>query len=91
MGRNSNRSGRGSGRSKNAGRGGRGTGSQTRVKKTLSENVFYTGAVTQASDFIVVKKFLINYIKKTYDFGDDIGEALVKNKKPDMDKWMPTI
>ena len=45
--------------------------------------------MTQASDFVVVKKFLINYIKKTYDYGDDIGEALVKDKTPDMQKWIP--
>ena len=81
MGRNSSRSGRGSGRGRGAGRGGRGTGSQTRVKKTLSENIFYTGAVTQASDFVVVKKFLLNFIKKTYQYGDDIGEALIKGEE----------
>ena len=57
MGRNSGRGGRGSGRGKGGGRGGRGTGNQARVKKTLLENIFYTGAVTQASDFVVVKSF----------------------------------
>ena len=91
MGRNSNRSGRGSGRGRGAGRGGRGTGGQSRVKKTLAENIFYTGAVTQASDFVVVRKYLINFIKKTYDYGDDIGEALMKGEPPDMDKWLPKI
>ena len=90
MGRNNNRSGRGSGRGgRGAGRGGRGTGSQPRVKKTLAENIFYVGAVTQASDFVEVKKFLINYIQKTYDYGDDIGEALLRDKHPDMRKWLP--
>ena len=57
----------------------------------MSENILYTGAVTQASNFVVVKKFLINYIKKTYDFGNDIGTALAKNREPDMDEWMPTV
>ena len=61
------------------------------MKKTLSENIFYTGAVTQASDFVVVKKFLINYIKKTYDFGNDIGTALAKNREPDTDEWLSLI
>ena len=55
----------------------------------MAENKFYVGAVTQASDFIVVKKFLINYIQKTYDYGDDIGEALLRDREPDMRKWFP--
>ena len=75
------------GRGKGGGRSGRGTGGAPRPKKTLAENIFYVGAVTQASDFVVVKKFLINHIKKTFDYGDDIGEALVKDKEPDMDEW----
>ena len=37
-----------------------------------------------------MKKFLINYIKKTYDFGDNIGAALA-NRELDMDEWMPTV
>ena len=89
MGRN-NRSGRGSGRGgRGAGHGGRGTGQPPKEKKTLAENKFYVGAVTQASDFIVVKKFLINYIQKTFPYGDDIGEALLRDRQPDMRKWFP--
>ena len=38
-----------------------------------------------------MKKFLINHIKKTFDYGDDIGEALVKDKEPDMDEWLPEV
>ena len=56
------------------------------MKRTLSDHIFYTGAVTHASNFVEVKKFLINHIKKSYDYGDDIGEALKKDRKPDFDK-----
>ena len=78
--RNQGRSGRGSGRSRGGGRGGRGTGGQPKIKKTLADHIFYVGAVTQASDFVVVKKFLINHIKKTYDYGDDKHWQQIRNR-----------
>ena len=89
MGRNSGRSGRGSGRGRGGGQGGRGTGGTPRPKKTVAENIFYVGAVTQASDFVTVKEFLLNHIMKTFDYGDNIGEALIQNEEPDMKTWLP--
>ena len=80
--------GRGSGKGRGAGGGGRGTGNQPKVKKTLSDHIFYTGAVMQASNFVKVKKFLINHIKKSYDYGDDISGALKKDRQRNFDDWL---
>jgi hypothetical protein len=42
----------------------------------LSDYIYKIGAAKQASDYTVITKYLINHIRKTYKFGDDIGKAL---------------
>ena len=49
-------------------------------KKTISDYVFYLGSSKQAADFETTKEFLINHIKKTLDFSNDIGTALEVGK-----------
>ena len=89
MGRGSGKSGRGSGRG--GGRGGRGTGSATKEKTTLAEHRFKVGSVSRASDYVKTREFIINHIRKTYLFGDDIGNALDNSKEPDTDEWIPPV
>ena len=60
-------------------------------KKTLEDNYFYVGSSTQASDYEVTANFVINHIKKTYDYGKDIGDVLKELKVPDIKLWVTTL
>jgi hypothetical protein len=46
------------------------------AKKTLSESIYYLGSARQAADYGKTTVFLINRIKKKFNFGNDIGTAL---------------
>jgi hypothetical protein len=87
-GRSIYRGGRGGGR-------GRGQGSsippKAHTKKTIDDYSFYIGSSKQASDYEVTAEFVINHIKKTFDYGKDIAEALRTLKKPDPESWEPAI
>ena len=77
-------SGRGSGR----GQGGQGKGGgfnrrrnnnnkkPEKEKKSLKDYNYYLGSSKQASDFESTTEFIINHVKKTYNHGRDIAEAL---------------
>ena len=81
------------------GRGGRGRGrahhGQTKTtpakKKTIDDYYFYLGSTKQASDFDITREFVLNHIKKEFDRGNDIAEALRTETKPDTDAWKPTL
>ena len=64
---------------------GRGGGRTTRFtnrkenpkkKKTLEDYYFYVGSSKQASDFETIYEYLVDYIKRTYNRGNDIAESL---------------
>ena len=40
--------------------------------------MYSIGSAKQASDYSVITQFIINYIRKTFDNGSDIGDALEK-------------
>ena len=42
-------------------------------KKTIKEYYFYVGSSKQASDYETTSEYIINYIKKTFDRGNDIA------------------
>ena len=56
-------------------------------KKTLEDYFFYVGSSKQASDYEVTANFVINHIKKTFDYGKDIGDASKELKVPDIKLW----
>jgi hypothetical protein len=67
------------------GRGGRGQsrgyGERTPVKtvvkkKMIADYNYYIGSSKQASNFEITIEFVINHIKKTFEYGHDIGTAL---------------
>ena len=60
-------------------------------KKTLEDYYFYVGSSKQASDYEITAEFVINYIKKTFDRGLDISEALRKLETPATDSWKPKL
>ena len=71
--------GRGSHGGRGRGSGGRNSGKSTiptKAKKLISDYVFYTGSAKQATDFDSNREYIINHIRKTYNYGDDIGTAL---------------
>jgi hypothetical protein len=43
------------------------------IKKSVNDYNYYLGSAKQASDYETTTEFLINYIKKTFDYGSDIG------------------
>jgi hypothetical protein len=79
------------------GRGGRGgrtpntSTKEAKKKKTIEDYFFYVGSSKQASDFETTSKFLINYVKKTFDRGNDVVEALRRLTPEDTELWKPTL
>ena len=61
------------------------------TKKTIEDYFFYVGSSKQASDYEIPAEFVLNHIKKTFDRGNDIAEALRTLEKPDTDVWRPTL
>ena len=60
-------------------------------KKTIEDYVFYIGSNRQASDYEITVEFILNYIKMTYQDGNDIAESLKKETKANADAWSPTL
>jgi hypothetical protein len=92
-----------SGRFRGGGRGGRGAlkgrggrkphviSKEPKKKKTIEDYYFYVGSSKQASDFETTSEFLINHVKKTFDRGNDIAEALRMLVAQDTEQWKPTL
>ena len=76
------RGGRSSYRGRGRGKGGRGNSrnsgkhNKEPQRKTLADYIYKVGGPRQSSDCIKITKFLINHVRKTFKFGDDIGQAL---------------
>ena len=56
-------------------------------KKSVSDYIYYVGSAKQAADYESTTDFLINFIKKTFDFGNDIGTALENLEEFDILKY----
>ena len=57
-----------------------------KIKKSIEDSIFYIGNNKQATDFDTNFEFIVNYIKKTYVYGNDIAETLrTQVKKEDND------
>ena len=61
------------------------------TKKELTDYVYYLGSAKQASDYETTTEYLINHVKKTFEYGNDIGTALMDLKEPDSDLWKPNM
>ena len=60
-------------------------------KKGIEDYLFYVGTSKQASDFEISSKFIINYIKQTFERGNDIAESLRTLSIQDTDEWKPKL
>ena len=85
-----------------SGRGGRGrTGGRSRnnnnsnqknnQRTKLSDYIYNVGSAKQASDFIIVNEYLINYVRKNYEHGGDIGTALENMDHFNFAALLPTL
>ena len=59
--------------------------SKTTVRKTLANHGYSIGSAKQANDYSVITQFIINHIRKSFDFGDNIGDALESRKEVELD------
>ena len=80
---------------RNGCRGGRGRGRGCSIpnkasftKKTVKDYWFYVGSSKQASDYELTAEFGVNRIKKTFDRGNDIAEAIRTLTKADTEVYM---
>jgi hypothetical protein len=85
--------GRSSGRGKSSGRGNNNgaKGAPKQTKKSLSDYQYYLGSARQAADYEVTTDYLINYIKKTFTCGSDIGTSLSELREFNMNVHKPTL
>ena len=87
----------GSYKGRRAGRGGRGGRNQNnpikeeKKKKSIEDYFFYVGSSKQASDFETTSEFLVNHVKKTFDRGNDVAEALRTLAPQETNDWKPTL
>jgi superfamily II DNA/RNA helicase len=64
---------------------------EAKKKKTIEDYFFYVGSSKQASDFETTSELLINYVKKTFDRGNDVAEALRTLTPENTELWKPTL
>ena len=60
-------------------------------KKNLQDYQYYLGSAKQASDYEATTSYLINQIKKTYAYGNDIATALDRLQHVDLSPFKPTL
>jgi hypothetical protein len=53
--------------------------------------VYFVGAARQASDFSVITEFIINHVRKTFEYGNDIANALDARSHIDFITFMPQL
>ena len=96
QGRRGNNGGRGRGRSTRPSYGSSSSSKKTSTsdktkRKSLSDHVYYVGSAKQASDFVTVTNYLINYIRKNFKKGNDIALALETYTETDFTARQPQL
>ena len=62
------------------------------TKKSVNDYNYYLGSAKQTSDYeTTTTEYLINYIVKTFEYGNNIGQALRELEYPNPDSWRPTM
>ena len=61
------------------------------IKKSVNDYNYYLGSSKQASDYETTTEYLINYIKKVFDYGSDIGIALKSLEPINTSVWKPRM
>ncbi|KAL7560035.1 hypothetical protein ACA910_000074 [Epithemia clementina (nom. ined.)] len=60
-------------------------------KKGLSDYMYYLGSAKTAADYKVTTRFLMNWIRKNYKYGEDIASSLEDGAMVNPTKWEPTL
>jgi hypothetical protein len=60
-------------------------------KHHVTDFTYHLGSAKQASDYETATEFFINYIKKTYDYGNDIGSSMEQLEPIDTSSWKPKM
>ena len=60
-------------------------------KKGVNDHLFQIGTNKQASEYDTTAEFLLNFIKRTFEYGNDIAETLRTLKTQKTENWMPTL
>jgi hypothetical protein len=60
-------------------------------KKSISDWSYYLGSTKQTSEFEATTKFLMNYIKQNFEFGNDIATAIINQKPISTKIWKPKM
>jgi hypothetical protein len=60
-------------------------------KQLITDFNYYLGSAKPAWDYETTTEFLINHIKKTYDYGNDIGSALKEIEPLNTLQWKPRM
>ena len=60
-------------------------------KKGINDYQFYIGINKQASEYETASEFVINYIKRTFNHGNDIAKMLRTLSIQETEKWMPVL
>lgn len=82
---------KGQGKGKSQAKGGSSASGNASKKQFVTDFNYYLGSAKQASDYETTTEFLINHIKKLYDYGNDIGSALEKLEPLDTVPWKPRM
>jgi hypothetical protein len=61
------------------------------TKNFVNDYNYYLGSAKQASDYEMTTKYLINYIFRTFKYGNNIGQALRELEYPNPDSWKPSM
>jgi hypothetical protein len=61
------------------------------IKKSINDYSYYLGSAKQASDYENTTEYLINHIKKVFDYGSDIGTALKLLEPISTSAWKPRM
>ena len=60
-------------------------------KKEIKDYQFYIRTSKQVAEYKIAAEFIINYIKRTFEMGNDIAETLRTLTIQDTNKWMPKL
>ena len=61
------------------------------IKKSVNEYNYYLRSAKQASDYKTTTEYLIKYINKVFDYGNNIGTALKLLEPINTSAWKPRI
>jgi hypothetical protein len=61
------------------------------IKKTINDYLYFLGSSSQASEHERITEYLINYVRKTREYGNNIGIALKCLTVTNKDIWRVTL